>query len=221
MKFLKIIFILFPLLLINDNNAKAYYFQLADFKDSIVYKFECKEDPSLTQYWKLTSIKNTLITEAYNSDFEKFEFFVEEYTETGTEVTKYISYYKNKNDEIVVVDRRIKDKDVYKWATNESYGYSAEYIDKSYGVMNFSVYRTFEKETIISVLGINCQVLKYRCIYKTEIPEDNYDYSYTQNMYYAKGIGLVKIEKRFPEGKTADLILTSLITHDKWDKIKQ
>ena len=219
MKLLKTLFLLVSLTLIKNESAKAYYFQLADLKDSIVYKFECKEDPSETQYWKLTANNNTLITEAYTNDLEKFEFFVEEYTDVGTEVTKYISYYKNKSGEIDVIDRRIKDKDVYKWSTEKDYGYSAEFIDKNYGSIASSVYRTFEKETVISVLGTNHNVLKFKCIYRTQIPEENYDYKYTQYMYYAKGIGLVKIEKEYPEGKNATLDLTKIISKTDWDNM--
>jgi hypothetical protein len=220
MKIIKILLVLTTLLFIKTDSAKDYYFQLQDLKEGIVFKYECKSDPSETQYWKLTSNKNTLITEAYNNDLEKFEFFLETYTETGTKVTKFVSYNKNKDDEMVVIDSRLITTDVFNWSTDTDCNYSTEFIDKDYGQVSFSMHRYFIKKTEISVLGTNYKVLKYKCIYRTKIPSDNYDYAYTQYMYYAKGLGLVKIEKEYPNGKSAVLKLTEIITKEDWDKIQ-
>ena len=220
MKILKTLLILLALVIVKNDSSKAYYFQLADLRDSIIFKYECEADASKTEYWKLTSKNNTLITEAYTSDLEKYEFFTEEFTEKGSKVTNFINYHKTKSGEIEVIKRRLKDRDVFKWDTNETYHYSAEFVDKSYGKVFFSMHRNFEKEAVISILGTTQTVLKFKCIYRTKIPSDNYDYEYEQFSYYAKGLGLVKMEKTYPNGKTVVLELKKIITKAAWDKMQ-
>ena len=222
MNILKSILICLPLVLFKNDSAKDYYFQLPDLTNSIVFKYECKEDASKIEYWKLTSntLKKTLITEAYTSDFNKYEFFVEEFTDSGSKVTNFTSYYKNKSGEVEVIKRRLKDTDVFMWTTDVDCHYSAEFVDKTYGQVSFSMYRTYEKEAVISVLGTAHPVLKYKCMYRTKIPETNYDYEYTQYMYYAKGLGLVKMEKTYPDGKTVVLELSEIISKADWDKMQ-
>lgn len=220
MNILKSILICLPFVLFKNDSAKAYYFQLPDLTDSIVFKYECKEDASKTEYWKLTSKYNTLITEAYSSDLDKYEFFVEEFTESESKVIKFISYHKKESGEIEVVKKRLKDSVVFKWDKNTDYHYSAEYVDHTYGKVSFSKYRTFIEEDVIHILGQNYPVLKFKGLYKTKIPEANYDYEYYQYSYYAKGLGLVKMEKTYPNGKTVVLELTEIITREGWDKMQ-
>lgn len=55
MNIFKSILILVPLFLFNNDSAKDYYFQLSDLNESVIFKYECKSDPSKTEYWKLTS----------------------------------------------------------------------------------------------------------------------------------------------------------------------
>jgi len=218
MKILKILLILLPLFLFKNESAKDYYFQLADLRDSIIFKYECEADATKTEYWKLTSNKNTLITEAYNNDFEKYEFFQEEFTENGSKVLMFVSYHKNETDEIEVANRTIKESDVFKWDTKDDYHYSAVYNDLTYGQVSFSKHRTFIKEAIISILGTNHNVLKFKGTYRTKIPNANYDDEYIQYSYYAKGLGLVKMEKVYPNSKTVMLELTEIIIKADWDE---
>jgi hypothetical protein len=220
MKILKTLLILTVLVLVKNDSAKAYYFQLQDLKDSIIFKYECKEDASKTEYWKLTSKHNTLITEAYTSDIEKYEFFVEEFTKNGSKVLKFISYHKNEDGAIEVINRKLKDSDVYRWEKAEDYHYSTEFVDPKYGKITFSKHRTFAKEAVIHILGANHQALKFKGTYRTKIPDDNYDYQYEQFSYYAKGLGLVKMEKTYPDGEKVTLELTEIITKDAWDKMQ-
>lgn len=219
MKILKTLVILTVLALVKNDTAKAYYFQLADLKDSIIFKYECKEDASKTEYWKLTSKNNTLITEAYSSDFNKYEFFVEEFTENRSKVINFTSYHKTKSGDIEVIKKTIKDSTVFKWDTDTDYNYSADYNDLTYGKVSFSKHRTFVKEAVMHILGANRQVLKYKGTYRTKVPDDNYDYKYEQFSYYAKNLGLVKMEKTYPDGKIVTLELTEIITKDTWDKM--
>lgn len=164
--------------------------------------------------------KNTLITEAYSSDLKKYEFFVEEFTANGSKVIKFVSYHWNKSGEMEAVIRNLKEIDVFKWEKNNTYTYSAEYMDKTYGKVSFSKHRTFLKEDIITVLGKDYPALKFKGEYKTKIPNAKYDDEYVQYSYYAKGLGLVKMEKKYPNAKNHVLELTEIISNDDWDKMQ-
>ena len=93
MNIFKTVIIILPLLIFESDNSKSYYFQLDDFTESKVYKYECKSDSSNTEYWKLTSDlnENTLSTQAYNSDLRKYEFFKEKFTTDGSKVLISVS----------------------------------------------------------------------------------------------------------------------------------
>ncbi|WP_299277210.1 hypothetical protein [uncultured Psychroserpens sp.] len=220
MKFFKSFLILTALFFLKNDSTKAYYFQLSDLSTSIIFKYECKSDTSKTEYWKLTSNtkKNTLITEAYSNDLKKYEFFVEEFNSDGSKVLKFISYHWNKIGEIEVIKNNLKEVDVFKWKKDQTYCYSSEYIDGTYGKVSFSKCRTFLKEEVLTILGKDYPVLKFKGVYKTKIPGANYDDEYYQYSYYAQGLGLVKMEKNYPNGKTTVLELTEIISNDDWEK---
>ena len=220
MKIFKTLLILITFLFFKDDSAKDYYFQLSDLNKGVIFKYECKSDSSKTEYWKLTSNikKNILITEAYSSDFKKYEFFVEAFNSNGAKVTKFISYHWNKVGEMEVIKNNLKQTDVFKWEKDKTYCYSSEYIDKDYGKVSFSKCRTFVQEDTLTILGKKYPALKFKGVYKTKIPEDNYNDEYYQYSYYAKGLGLVKMEKHYSSGKTTVLELTEVISNKDWKK---
>jgi len=218
MNTLKTILIFLPLILLKNDSAKSYYFQLSDFTESKVYKYECISDSSKTEYWKLTSVlnDNTLITEAYSSDFRKYEFFKEEFTKDGSKVLEFVSYPLNKSGKTEIINKTLKELDVFKWEKEKNYKYSSEYNDRIYGKISFEKIRTFIGKEKISILGRVYKVLKFKGIYKTEIPLAKYKYEYQQFSYYAKGIGLVKMEKKYTDGTAMVLELTEIISSDDW-----
>jgi len=220
MNTLKTILIFLPIILLKNDSAKSYYFQLSDFTKSKVYKYECKSDSSKTEYWKLTSNlnDNTLITEAYSSDFRKYEFFKEKFTKDGSKVLEFVSYPLNKSDKTEIINKNMKELDVFKWEKEKDYKYSSEHDDSIYGKILFEKNRTFIGKEKISILGRGYKALKFKGIYKTEVPLVKYKYEYQQFSYYAKGIGLVKMEKQYPNGTEIVLELTEIISSDDWNK---
>jgi len=72
---------------------------MSELTESKIYKYECKAEPSKTEYWKLTSnlTENTLTTEALNSEYKQYEFFKEQLTKEGSKLLKVISFRTDDN----------------------------------------------------------------------------------------------------------------------------
>ncbi|WP_054851505.1 hypothetical protein [Olleya sp. ITB9] len=128
MRYVKLISIFIIILTFAGCSVKEYYFPISELTNGKVYKYECKSEPSKTQYWKLTSdLKNQILTtEAYESDFRQYELFKEKITDKGTEVIEFTSYLKNQKGLLLPVYNIPKDVDVFKWNKKEPYKYSAE-----------------------------------------------------------------------------------------------
>ena len=201
-------------------SIKDYYFPMSELTESKIYKYECKLDNSKTEYWKLTSneANNILVTEAFNFEFEQYEFFKEKLTNKGSELMEFISYRKNDKGENDTIINKPKELDVFKWKTNESYQYSSETIENYYGKVTFRKEREFIGKEKMTILGKEYKVLKFKGNYKTKVEKTNELYEKNQFSYYAKGIGLVKMDKKYSDGTTIILELTEIISNAEWKK---
>lgn len=198
-------------------SIRDYYFPMSDLTESKIYKYECKSDSSLTEYWKITSnlTDNTLITEAFSYDYIQYEFFKEKITEKGSKLLEFISY-KNNNESIdTVINKPIK-LDVFKWDKSGTYIYSSESIDNYYGKISFEKEREYISVEKLIILNKEYSALKFKGIYTTKINSINKSFKKEQFSYYAKGIGLVKMEKKFSDGTEVILELTEIMTNNEW-----
>ncbi|BAO76427.1 hypothetical protein [Winogradskyella sp. PG-2] len=221
MRYLKLITIFIIILILSGCSIKDYYFPMSELTKGKVYKYECKSEPSKTEYWKLTSnlTENTIITEAFNSEFIQYEFFKEELTKEGSKLLEFISYRTNENGqkEKEIINKPIE-LDVFKWKTDNPYRYSSEATEEFYGKVMFEKRREFIGEVKVNVLGREYKALKFKGFYKTEVPKTNQKYEYSQFSYYAKGLGLVKMEKEYSDGTKRTLELTEIISNSEWNK---
>jgi len=201
-------------------SIKEYYFPITELTNGKVYKYECKSDPTKTEYWKLTAdLKNHILTtEAFDSEFKQYELFKEKITDKGTEVIEFISYLKNKKGLLIPIYNIPKEVDVFKWNNKEPYRYSAETDYEGKYKTIFSKEREYLGKTKITVLGKVYEAVKLRGNYKTVIVNSTEKYEYTQYSYYIKGIGLGKMEKEYADGKKETLELTEIITINEWKK---
>ena len=221
MRYLKLFSIIIIILTFAGCSVKKYYFPISELADGKVYKYECKLDPTKTQYWKLTSdLKNQILTtEAFESDFRQYELFKERITDKGTELIEFTSYLKNQKDHLFPVYNIPKEIDVFKWNTKESYKYSAVTDFDENTKMIFSKEREYIGKTKIFVLGKEYKAIKLKGYYKTVVVNSTEKYEYVQYSYYIKGIGLVKMEKEYSDGKKETLELTGIMTIDQWNKM--
>ena len=194
---------------------------MSELTNGKVYKYECKAEPSKTEYWKLTSnlTESTLITEAFNSEYKQYEFFKEKITKEGSKLLEFISYRTEENGQKQkTVTNKPIELDVFKWKTGNPYLYSSESIEEYYGKVTFEKKREFIGEVKINILGKEYKALKFKGNYKTEVPKTKQKYEYSQFSYYAKGLGLVKMEKEYSDGTKRILELTEIISTSEWNK---
>lgn len=220
MRYVKQISIFIIILTFAGCSVKEYYFPISELTNGKVYKYECKSEPSKTQYWKLTSdLKNQILTtEAYESDFRQYELFKEKITDKGTEVIEFTSYLKNQKGLLLPVYNIPKDVDVFKWNKKKTYKYSAETdYDGKYKTI-FSKEREYVGKSKISILGNEHEAIKLKGNYKTAVVNSTEKFEYTQYSYYVKGIGLAKMEKKYLDGKKETLELTEIMTIDEWNQ---
>ncbi len=206
----------------SDGSLREFYFPVDDFSESKVYKYECLSDSSRTQYWKLTFNQDSQVleTEAYTSEFRKYELFKERITDKGTEVTEFISFPSNDKGLSIPVQNTLKDVDVFRWNDEESYRYSAETdYDGNYKTV-FTKDREFKGMAEISVFGEKKTSAKLLGKYKTEVVNSDETYEYSQFSYYVRGIGLVRMEKEYSDGFTEVLELTEILSLDEWKKMQ-
>ncbi len=220
MKYLKLFSIFITILTLAGCSVEEYYFPMSELTNGKVYKYECKSDPSKTQYWKLTfDLKNQILTtEAYESDFRQYELFKEKITDEGTEVIEFTSYRKDQDGLSFPVYNIPKDVDVFKWNKKESYKYSAETDFYGQYKVTFSKERGYVGKSKISILGKGHEAIKLKDIYKTVVLNSTEKFEYTQYSYYIKGIGLAKMEKEYADGTKETLELTEIMTIDEWNK---
>lgn len=218
MNYIKLTFTLIFLLALSGSSVKDYYFPISEWTESKIYKYECKLDPTKTEYWKLTSDKknNILTTEAFNSDYEQYELFKEQLTSNGSELIEFISYQTSNNGQKDSIINKPIELDVFKWNTDKPYQYSSESMDPYYGKVTFKKKREFIKQEIITVLGKEYKALKFKGNYITQVERTNRFYEKNQFSYYAKGIGLVKMDKEYSNGSKVTLELTEIMTVDEW-----
>ena len=204
-------------------SIKEYYFPIVELTNGKVYKYECRPDPTKTEYWKLTAdLKNHILTtEAFDSEFKQYELFKEKFTDKGTEVIEFTSYLKNQKGLLLPVYNIPKDIDVFKWNKKESYKYSVETdYDGKYKTI-FSKEREYLGKSKINILGKEREAIKLKRIYKVVVVTSKEKFGYTQYVqydYYIKGIGLAKIEKESSDGNKETLELTEIMTIDEWNE---
>jgi hypothetical protein len=219
MKYLKLLSLIVFFQIFIGTSTKGYYFPMTELTVGKIYKYTCKADPSFTEYWKLSSNMedNTLVTEAYNSKFIQYEYFKEKLTVEGSQLLEFISYRTdNKGYRIKTIINKPVELDVFKWDTKIPYTYSSETIEDYYGKVSFEKKRSFIGKVKIIVLGKEYKALKFKGIYTTEIPKTNEKHVYSQFSYYAKGLGLVKMEKEYSDGTKRILELTEIIPNSEW-----
>lgn len=221
MRYVKLLLIFSVVLVFTGCSIKKYYFPMSEMTNGKVYKYECKSDSSRTEYWKLTSNlnENTLVTEAFNSEYEQYEFFKEGLTKEGSKLLEFVSYRTEENGQKQndVTNKPIE-LDVFKWKTGTPYLYSSESIEEYYGKVTFEKKREYIGNVKINVFGKEYKALKFKENYKTEVPKANQKYEYIQFSYYAKGLGLVKMEKEYSDGIKRILELTEIIPVSEWNK---
>ena len=211
------LFIFSIILLTGCQNYKVYYYTAYSSNAPRIYEYTSREDSSKTQYWRIREINQGkgLLTEGFNENFHQFEFFEEKIGDEGSTVKRYISY-NEQGDSLV---RKIIRPDVFKWKGKGPYQYAVEY-ENGGAKLFFQKNRTLIGTQKLSVLNKEYNCLKFKGVYQFGYVGQKAEYEYYQYSYYAKGIGMVKYERYFPDGETTILELSNIYSDEEWkDKI--
>ncbi|MGH1383909.1 hypothetical protein [Kordia sp.] len=224
MKYIQLITVILVSFIFSSENAEEYYFPVKELTESKVYTYTCKEDPSKTQYWKLTynPTDSTFVTEAFDSHFFQFEFFQEKRTDTGFQMEKFVTYIqRNKRGEPGKLVRKPIETAVYLWKTDKPYMYSSTMIDEDYGEILFQKKRTFADKEKLTVNSKTYDVLKFTDEYKTTLVSTKESFKFNQIIHYAKNIGMIRSEKNFEDGSSVILELSNILSIDEWNTLKK
>ena len=203
-----------------QENLKDFYYPFSNKTETKVYKYVDKKDSTKIEYWKVTSIPKTneLKTVSYDSDFNVYNTFDEIITESGAELTAYSDFELNDKDERKEIKAKVIDKDVYKWNGDNEYTYSVKYVNK-YGRFEFKKKRKKIGFETITVNGKDYKTVKFKDEYFINAIDQNDEYRFYQNTFYAENIGMVKYERYIPN-RTIELELAEILSEREFEKIK-
>jgi hypothetical protein len=199
-----------------NENIKDYYYSLEDLKTPKLFVYTCKEDSTRTQYWKMSANidSNFLITEAFNSSFEQFEYFKEKFDTTGSKLVEYTMI--NEGDRTFTTPLT---RDVFVWNPKTKYDYSVNYPNNDDQIL-FRKTRSLNGKEKIEIMGKKIEALQFKGVYHYKSEQYKDSMEYWQHSYYAKGIGFVKYERQLNNGKIISLELTDILSEENWNKLK-
>ncbi|MEE9432148.1 MAG: hypothetical protein V3V16_13950 [Melioribacteraceae bacterium] len=204
----------------SQEKLKDFYYSTSNKIETKVYKYVDKNDSTKIEYWKVKSIPKTneLKTVSYDSDFNIYNTFDEVITNDGAELIAYSDFEMNESGESKEIKARVIDKDVYKWNNDKEYSYSVKYENK-YGRFEFEKKRDKIGFETITVNGKEYKTVKFKDTYFINAIDQNDEYGFYQNTFYAENIGMVKYERYIPN-RTIELELAGILTEREFEKIK-
>ena len=191
---------------------KAYYFQVSDFETPKHYIFKDQNRKGfvhhMKMYYKLVDEDTIFYTEGLNEEEKLVEMFVEKMGDSGAMMLDYYFVHYDKDSSGLRTDSRVLDSGVYSFYEN---GFPLQWkvvINTGDGIERYSKDRSFSRTASVNVLGESkpCLVLKDEMKMSGGWGKS----SYIQESYYAKGLGLVRYKRFFPEGYVADFQLMEI-----------
>lgn len=197
-------------------NLKKYYYPVKKLKMTKVYHYECKEDKEEDQYWELTydAEKKEIKTLIYDASYQKLEDFTERLEKDGS-YAKSFFLVENKISKPTI----IADSLVYHWKDTTSYTFKVHWPQEGQAPTLYKT-RKFKKKKTIKIKGKKYKSIQFQDHFKFDIPEREEPYEFNEEAYYAKGIGLVKFVRTYPN-QTRTHELKSLLKVEDWEKQKK
>lgn len=204
-----------------QENLKEYYYPIGPNKQVKIYKYVDKNNSENIEYWKVTTDPdtNTILTESYTTDFRLYNIFFEQLNEHGADLIKYADFVQNDKGQNIRIDGSVVDKYVFKWTDTDKYSYSVKYKTADRGNEQFTKERTKNSFETIIVNGIEYSALKFLDEYEIKSLEKAQNYEFYQLTYYAKGLGMVKYQRYFPNGLAIELELSELLTEKEFEEL--
>lgn len=198
---------------------QAYYFPIEELIKPKVYKYADLNDENNTVYWRLSTEKRKdgiyFITRGYNNERIQIEFFEEKITSKGAIVTSFIDIYDTKTQK----DGRVEENEVFIWNKKKTYSFkifvdTGKYIfEKEQTPTTKKISKSFNGNTYDCIIMDDLYITK-------QIENEQNAYSYKQETYYAKGIGIIGYKRWLPNGTIYDYHLSEIIDTNGFEVIK-
>lgn len=192
-------------------NLKKYYYPIQKLKTTKVYHYECKEDKKEDQYWVLTydAKKKELETLVYNADFQKLEDFTERLEKDGSYAKSFFLIEKKIAKPTIIADSL-----VYHWKDTTAFTFKVHWPEEGQAPTLYKTRKFLQKETI-KIKDKKYKTVKFHDHFKFDIPEREKPYEFDELAYYAKGMGLLKFVRTYPD-RNRTHHLKSILSKEEW-----
>ena len=183
---------------------------------------ECLQDPSASFYSVMKTEGDNLITTSYSVSFELLDIFEEEFGKKGTRLIDFQLYFPDM-DEVDKVDNPIISTENYvvQWKPKSPYSFSAQFHQPDYK-MNFLVSRDKVRKDRVEYMGGEVKVLGLPTTFDVNVTdsEGKEYFNFQDTRFYAKGIGIVRIERDWPDfNRHLTYVLTRIISASEWEEM--
>ena len=204
-----------------QNSISDYYYPKYANEEPRIYKYVNRADSTDIFYWKVIydSRKDEMITEGYNLELFKFNYFVEKFEKNGTKVTEFIDYVKLPFGLKRTFVGEIIEDDVFKWNDEREYSYKVN-INGQYGQSTLNKKRKFLGFEKITINGKEFDCIKFSEEYKNVYHDHNDTLEFYQITYYSKNLGMVKCTKYFYE-KKLEYVLTDILSDEEFSRLAE
>lgn len=219
-----------------QTDYKPYYFPVSELSTSKVYHYTVDDEKSEDLFWVLSTVaeddKLYLLTDSYRRDsldnFIHVEVIKEEINSQGAFVKEYFETQRSEDGQEFISAAVMEKESAFPWdlENTEEITWKFRCESKIYPDYDVETSRkrkfTGESETI-EFKGMETPAIKlydkYRVSFQNRLNRRREDYDFTQTSYYAKGIGLFKYTRQFPENQLT-FTLSEILSLDEWKKIK-
>lgn len=220
-----------------DTDYKSYYFPVEELGTPKVYQFTADDEKSKDLFWVLNKVtednKTYLLTDSYTMDslnnLIHTEVIKEEINKKGAFVKEYVETQRKQDGQEFKSAAVMESESAFLWDLNhtEEITWKFTYESKIYTGFDIETYRKrkFKGESLtIEFEGKETPAIKlydnFRVSYINQFINQRDDFDFTQTSYYAKGIGLYKYTRIFPESQVT-YTLSEVLSLDQWEKIKE
>ena len=195
-----------------------YYYPIKENGYSKAYKYVNLDNSELNEYWIVSYNKSTqtLITKSYDATFNLYNVFEEKINRDNAELITYTDYDKDQKEII----SHVTSSNVYNSDKMKTYSYLINYINE-FGRFEFEKERTFV--TFEEIVFNNKLVVaaKFMDQYFIRAIDQFDEYTFSQNSYYVKDIGMVKYERFVPNEPERILQLEDILTLEEFKKLEE
>jgi hypothetical protein len=216
---------------------KPYYFPVSELSTPKVYHYTVDDEKSEDLFWVLSTVtedgKIYLLTDSYTTDtldnLIHIEVIKEEINSQGSFVKKYIETQRSQDGQEFTSAAVMENESAFLWDLENTEEITWKFRCESKIYPGYDVEtsrkRKFTGESVtIEFEDMETPAIKlfdkYRVTYIKRLNSRRDDFDFTQTSYYAKGIGLYKYTRVFPENQVT-YTLSEILSLDEWEKIKQ